>query len=94
MQNPILKEVRRVTGWHFLIDHEAFPLLLAAMAATNILWFYPGIGRLHAAYFPELHQAAVVRAVPQVAALKVEIIDEMGEVKQDGNMMEEEVEQL
>lgn len=74
MKNPILKEIRRVTGWHFLIDHEAFPLLLAAMSATNILWFYPGIERIHAAYFPAMHQAAVMRAVPQAMPVAPEML--------------------
>jgi hypothetical protein len=66
MKNPILKEIRRVTGWHFLIDHEAFPLLLAAITSTSVLWFFPGIARIHTAYFRGMHQAAVVRVVPAV----------------------------
>jgi hypothetical protein len=94
MKNSLLKEVRRVTGWHALIDHEAFPLLLAALSSTSIFWFFPGVDRIHAAYFPQMHQAAVIRAIEPViipVTSPVEVIDENGETIQDGNVMDVEV---
>jgi hypothetical protein len=61
----LLNEVKRVTGWNTLIEHELFPLLLAASASTTILWLYPGTDRLLAAYFPNrIQTAAVHMAVP------------------------------
>ncbi len=62
----MLKELRRVTGWHTLFDHEGFFLLLAAISSTTVLWLYPGIGRIYNAYFPQTaNTAAVVMTAPQ-----------------------------
>jgi hypothetical protein len=82
----MLNEIRRVTGWHTLFDHEAFFLLLAAMSSTTILWFYPGIGRIHAAYFPQDARPAAVYMSQRVAP-EVEVVDGAGQTVEDGNMM-------
>lgn len=83
----MLNEIRRVTGWHTLFDHEAFPLLLAAISSTTVLWFYPGIARIHAAYFPQDVRPAAVYMEQEVAP-QVEVFDDMGQYIEDGNMME------
>jgi len=76
MRNPVLKEFRRVTGWHFLFDHEAFPLLLAAISSTTVLWFYPGIDRIHASYFPQIQNtASIYMAVPQSMTTSVSEVE-------------------
>jgi len=85
----MLNEIRRVTGWHALFDHEAFFLLLAAISSTTVLWFYPGIGRIHAAYFPQDARPAAVYMSEQLTS-QVEVVDDMGQLTPDGNMMESE----
>lgn len=55
----MFKEISRVTGWGTLINHQAFPLLLAAISATNVLWFYPGIDRIVSSYSPNANAATV-----------------------------------
>jgi hypothetical protein len=72
MKNPILKEVRRVTGWHTLIDHEAFPLLLAAASTTVIFGLFPGVSGLLGAYHMRAAQtAALYMTAPTMKVVNV-----------------------
>ncbi len=71
----LLNEVKRVTGWKTLIEHEGFFILLSAIASTLILWFFPGMDRIRDGYMPQtVHAAAAVTATTPLSVSVSEVV--------------------
>jgi hypothetical protein len=71
----LLNEVKRVTGWKTLFEHQGFFILLAAISSTLILWFYPGMDRILDGYLPQTVRAAsVIRAVEPLSVSVSEVV--------------------